>query len=216
VSQAWFYKWRRGDISVRRKRRAALAALIALLFAQHHASYGSPRIWKDLRDSGWRVSKNTVAALMAEEHLVARPKRRRRGLARADKSARKAPDALQRDFAPPPRPDVRWCGDLTEIPTGEGKFYLAAVAGSAIAALCRFRDGRPPTTPRWPGRRCAWRSRSGAGLWPGWCSTPTRAASTEEPRTFRTVAQLRFGFVWRGMILPRPRGISLPRIGSKP
>jgi transposase InsO family protein len=128
VSQAWFYKWRRGDVSVRRKRRAALAALIALLFARHHGSYGSPRIWKDLRELGRRVSKNTVAALMAEQHLVARKKRkRRRGLTRADKSARKAPDALQRDFAPPPRPDVRWCGDLTEIPTGEGKFYLAAI-----------------------------------------------------------------------------------------
>ena len=86
VSPAWFYKWRRGDGSVRRKRRAALAALIAWLFAQHHGSYGSPRIWKDLQDSGWRVSTNTVAALMAEQHLVARPKRRRRGLTRADKS----------------------------------------------------------------------------------------------------------------------------------
>jgi transposase-like protein/predicted transposase YbfD/YdcC len=29
--------------------------------------------------------------------------------------------------------------------------------------------------------------------------------SLEEPRTFRTVAQLRFGSVWRGMILPRPK-----------
>jgi hypothetical protein len=31
------------------------------------------------------------------------------------------------DFTPPPDPDVRWCGDLTEIPTGEGKLYLLAV-----------------------------------------------------------------------------------------
>jgi transposase InsO family protein len=98
VSQAWFYKWRRGDVSVRRKRRGALAALIGLLFAQHHGSYGSPRIWKDLQDSGWRMSKNTVAALMAEQHLVARPKRKRQGLAKADKSARKAPDELKRDL----------------------------------------------------------------------------------------------------------------------
>jgi putative transposase len=42
VSQAWFYKWRRGDSSVQRKRRAALAALIAWLFAAHHGSYGTP------------------------------------------------------------------------------------------------------------------------------------------------------------------------------
>jgi putative transposase len=127
VSQAWFYKWRNGDVSLRRKRRAALAALIAYLFGKHHGSYGSPRITADLRDLGWRVSKNTVAKLMAERGLVARPRRKRRSLTRADKFARKAPDVLQRNFSPPTRPNTRWCGDLTEIPTGEGKFYLASV-----------------------------------------------------------------------------------------
>jgi transposase InsO family protein len=127
VSQAWFYKWRHGDASVRRKRRAALAALVGYLFVKHHHSYGSPRITADLRDLGWRVSQNTVAQLMAEQHLVARRKRSRGSTTRADRSARKAPDALGRDFTPPQRPDARWCGDLTEIPTDEGKFYLAAI-----------------------------------------------------------------------------------------
>jgi len=127
VSPGWFFKWRRGDASLRRKRRAALAALIRYLFDKHHGSYGSPRITADLQDLGWRVSKNTVAALMREQQLVARPKRRRRSLTKADRSARKAPDALGRDFTAPPRPNLRWCGDLTEIPTDEGRFYLAVV-----------------------------------------------------------------------------------------
>ena len=52
VSQAWFYKWRSGDCSLRRKRRAALAAQIDYLFAKHHGSYGSPRITADLRELG--------------------------------------------------------------------------------------------------------------------------------------------------------------------
>jgi putative transposase len=127
VSQAWFYKWCHGDVSLRRKRRAALAALVGYLFAQHHGSYGSPRITADLRDLGWRVSKNTVARLMAEQGLVARRKRKRRSLTKADRSARKAPDMLGRDFASPQRPDTRWVGDLTEIPNDEGTFYLAAI-----------------------------------------------------------------------------------------
>jgi transposase InsO family protein len=124
VSPGWFYKWRHGDGSLRRKRRAALAALIRYLFDKHHGSYGSPRITADLRDLGWRISKNTVAALMREQQLVARPKRRRRSLTKADKSARTAPDALGRDFRAPPAPNLRWCGDLTEIPTDGGRFYL--------------------------------------------------------------------------------------------
>jgi putative transposase len=127
VSPAWFYKWRHGDRSLRRARRRALADLVAVLFARHHGSYGSPRITADLRDAGWRVSENTVARLMAEQHLVARPTRKRRSLTRSSRSARKAPDALNRDFTPPRRANVRWCGDLTEIPNDEGKFYLASI-----------------------------------------------------------------------------------------
>jgi len=127
VSQAWFYKWRNGDRSARHRRRAALSSLVANLFGQHHGSYGSPRITADLRELGWRVSENTVAAVMAEQHLVARPKHTRRSTTRPDKSTRKAPDAVGRDFRAPARPDVTWCGDLTEIGTGEGVFYLASV-----------------------------------------------------------------------------------------
>jgi transposase InsO family protein len=127
VSQAWFYKWRGGDVSPRRARRAALAALIVLLFRQHRGRYGSPRIWLDLREMGWRVSVNTVAALMAEQGLVARGRKRRRALTRADRSARKAPDLLRRHFDPPERPNIAWVGDLTELPNDEGRFYLAAV-----------------------------------------------------------------------------------------
>ena len=100
VSQAWFYKWRNGDRSPRRQRRAALAAAIAYLFAKHHGSYGSPRITADLRELGWRVSENTVAAVMAEQGLVARPQTPPARTTKPDKSARKAPDALRPGLQP--------------------------------------------------------------------------------------------------------------------
>ena len=67
VSQAWFYKWRHGDASPRHARREQLAAEIARLFAAHRGTYGSPRITADLREAGWRVSENTVAAIMREQ-----------------------------------------------------------------------------------------------------------------------------------------------------
>ena len=127
VSPAWFYKWRHGDGSPRRQRRKALAAMISYLFHKHKRTYGSPRITADLRAMGWRVSPNTVAALMAEQGLMARRTRRRRGTTKADKSARKAPDLLGRDFTPRQAPNVAWVGDLTEIPTDEGKLQLASV-----------------------------------------------------------------------------------------
>jgi putative transposase len=127
VSQAWFYKWRDGDGSPRRQRRKALAATICWLFNKHKATYGSPRITADLQAMGWQVSPNTVARLMAEQGLVARRKHRRRGTTKPDKSARKAPDLLRRDFTAPAKPNVAWVGDLTEIPTDEGKLHLASI-----------------------------------------------------------------------------------------
>ena len=126
VSQAWFYKWRNGDGSPQRHRRKALAATIAYLFTKHKRTYGSPRITADLRDLGWRVSTNTVAALMAEQGLVAgehgagaAPPNRtdprvRHPTCWAATSARRTPN-------------MAWVGDLTEIPTDEGKLQLAAM-----------------------------------------------------------------------------------------
>jgi putative transposase len=126
VSQAWFYKWRHGDGSPRRARRRALAALIAALFAQHRGTYGAPRITSDLQEMGWRVSQNTVAAIMAEQGLKARAKRRRRNSTRPGKGRWHAPDLVNRDFTAR-RINQRWFGDGTEIDTAEGKLQLASV-----------------------------------------------------------------------------------------
>jgi putative transposase len=126
ISPAWFYKWRDGDLSLRRARRRALADLVATLFARHRGRYGSPRITAELRELGWRVSVNTVAGLMAEQGLVARPKRRRKGTTRPGRDRWRAADQVKRDFTAE-RINQRWFGDGTEIPTDQGKLYLASV-----------------------------------------------------------------------------------------
>ena len=126
VSQAWFYKWRDGHVPDRAARRAALAAEVARLFAAHRGTYGSPRITADLRDEGWAVSVNTVAAVMRELGLAARPGRRRRSLTRPGKGRWRAPDLVRRDFTAG-AVNQKWFGDGTEIQTAEGKLYLASV-----------------------------------------------------------------------------------------
>jgi putative transposase len=125
VSQAWFYKWQHGDPSPRHARRIALAAEVARLFAKHRGRYGSPRITADLREADWRVSENTVAQIMREQHLVARPKRRR-GTTRPGKGRWRAPDLIGRDFAAD-QINRKWYGDGTEIVTDEGKLHLDSV-----------------------------------------------------------------------------------------
>ena len=90
VSQSWFYKWARGDVSPARARRAALAAEVTRLFTAGGGRCGSPRITADLKDAGWAVSVNTVAKVMAELGLAARRCRKRRSLTRQGKGRRYA------------------------------------------------------------------------------------------------------------------------------
>ena len=126
VSQAWFYKWRHRAPTARQRRRGELDAAVKRVFDDSEQTYGSPRVAAELAAAGWQVRLNTVAASMAAQQLVARRTRRRQWLTRADKTARRSPDLVGRDFTAD-GPNRTWCGDLTEIPADEGKLYLAAV-----------------------------------------------------------------------------------------
>ena len=67
------------------------------------------------------MSKKSVAASMARQGPQGRcPKRKRRSLTRPDKAAAPIPDLVRRDCSAEAI-DQRWCGNLTEIPTEEGK-----------------------------------------------------------------------------------------------
>jgi putative transposase len=129
VSESWFYKWHDRPPMPAQQRRAELDAKVAEIFADSGGTpgtYGSPRVWAELRDLGWKVSEKTMAASIARQGLVARPKRRFRCLTRPDKAAVPFPDLVRSDFSAS-APDLKWCGDMTEIPTAQGKLYLADV-----------------------------------------------------------------------------------------
>ena len=58
-------------------------------------------------------------------------------MTRPDKAAAPAPDLVKRDFTASAI-NIKWCGDLTEIPTDEGKLYLAHVEDLASRRLPGF------------------------------------------------------------------------------
>jgi putative transposase len=140
VSRSWFYKWKDHALAPRAARKQALAAEVRRLFRAHRGTYGSPRITADLRDAGWKVSENTVAALMREQGLAARRKRKRRATTRPGKGRWHAADLVKRDF-PAQKINTRWYGDGTEIPTGQGKLYLASVLDMASRRVLGFALG---------------------------------------------------------------------------
>ena len=144
VPASTFYKWRDRPPTAREQRRACLDEAVKRSFDDSGGTpgtYGSPRVWEDLVEAGWKVSVNTVAASMARQGLQGRsPRRKRRSLTRPDKAAAPIPDLIKRDFTAT-AVNQRWCGDLTEIPTEEGKLYLATVEDLASRRLPGFAVG---------------------------------------------------------------------------
>jgi putative transposase len=126
VSVSWFYKWVGREATPTEVRRRELDVAVKAAFEASRCTYGSPRIHADLVEAGWTVSVNTVADSMRRQGLQGRKPKRRNGLTRQDKTAPKFPDRLRRDFTASV-PNTKWCGDMTEIPTDEGKLYLATV-----------------------------------------------------------------------------------------
>jgi transposase InsO family protein len=140
ASRSWYYKWRGGALPPGAERRRRLAGEIRRLFELHEGKYGSPRITDDLRDERWRVSENTVAALMREQGLAARRKKKHRSTTRPGKGRWRAPDLVKRDF-PAAKINQKWFGDGTGIGTGEGKLHLVSVLDMGSRRVLGFALG---------------------------------------------------------------------------
>lgn len=83
---------------------------------------------------------NSVAAIMREQGMVARPKRRRRHSTRPGKGRWRAPDLVKRKFAAQ-QLNGKWYGDGTEVPTDEGKLQLDSVLDVASRRIIGFAIG---------------------------------------------------------------------------
>jgi len=214
VSPAWFHKWRHGDASPRRARREQLTTEVRRLFAAHQGKYGSPRITKDLRQAGWRVSHNTVAAIMAEQHLVGRPTRRRRGLTRPGKRRWRAPDLIGRQFAAE-QVNRKWYGDGTEIAADEGKLILDSVLDMGSRRIVGFALGEHHDADlAYAALAMAIAVRGGKEAIAGVICTPTRAASTppapSAPRATGWVSGSRWAGPARRWTTPSSRAGTAP------
>ena len=143
VSESGFYAWRKRPACQRQREDAQLTQEIRQVFVTHRGRYGSPRIYRELKDQGRRISRKRVARLMCEADMSARRKRRRVLTTRRDVTHPVASNALNREFTAT-EPNTKWATDITYIPTTQGWLYLAvildlysrAVVGWSMSANC--------------------------------------------------------------------------------
>ena len=126
VSRSGFYAWTKRGASARFKRDVELRAAIVASHQRSGKRYGSPRVLRDLRASGERVSKKRVERLMREANLRGRRKGRYRVTTDSQHLNPIAPNVLERDFSAS-APNQKWVSDVTAIDTAEGWSYLAVM-----------------------------------------------------------------------------------------
>jgi putative transposase len=126
VSPSGYYAWRSRGPSARERSNANLTVEIRRFHARSRGTYGVPRIWADLAEAGFSVSRKRVARLMRAEHLAGVHRRRFVRTTIPDEHADLAPDLVNRDFRAP-GPDRLWVADITALPTRAGTCYLAAI-----------------------------------------------------------------------------------------
>ena len=126
VSPSGYYAWRKRPVSKREMANRRLVEKIEAAHAESGETYGSPRIYRELKKQGVACSENRVARLMRLYHIQAKQIRRYKSTTKRNEAHPVAPNRLKRDFTAE-RPNQKWAADITYIPTLEGWLYLAAV-----------------------------------------------------------------------------------------
>ena len=127
VSASAYYQRATGERCARTIEDERLTARIRALHEANYLAYGSRRMWKALLRAGEDVGRDRVARLMRNAGIQGA---KRRGkpwrTTRADPSALRSPDRVQRDFEAS-RPDEMWFADFTYLRCWEGLVFFSFV-----------------------------------------------------------------------------------------
>jgi len=126
VSSSGYHAWKNRAPSARAMADAALTERIRAIHGCSRQTYGMPRIYVELVQEGFRVSRKRVARLMRAAGLQGVSRRKGPRTTIRDREAQVIPDLVQRNFLVT-APDQLWVADITYIPTWAGFLYLAVV-----------------------------------------------------------------------------------------
>ena len=187
---AWRARGRHGPTS-REQRDAEVLGEIREIHDEH-PDYGSPRVTAELARRGTPCNHKKVETMMRNHRIVARRHRRRRGLTTPDPTAPAIPDLVGRLFDPDDV-DHTWAGDVTYIPTDEGRSPRRSVrrrsptsrsAATRAAAVDRTRSEAPYGTGPTCSATTGPASRRGCSICSAWSCGPhhdTTAANRGSP-----------------------------------
>lgn len=125
VSRSGFYNWKKRE-SKRAVNDLTLLRAIEDIHMASRKTYGSPRIFSQLKALGHKTSKSKVERLMRDNGIRSKMKKKFKATTNSKHNYPVAENILNRDFSPKAA-NLVWAGDITYIWTGEGWLYLAVI-----------------------------------------------------------------------------------------
>jgi putative transposase len=126
VSRSGYYAWLKHPESKKAKDDNVLSQEITEIHRESFGTYGSPRVYRELKRRNKCIGENRVARLMRKDGLRAKTKRKFKVTTNSKHNLPVAANLLNREFTPE-APNQRWSSDITYIWTSEGWLYLAVV-----------------------------------------------------------------------------------------
>ena len=126
VSKSGFYEYLGRRKPNARIGRGALEGFVVEAFERHKGRYGHRRISRELRRSGIAVSEKRVLRIMRKPELAGKGATRKHRIQRKAEPGDPRLGLVECAFTVGGRNRL-WVGDITYMPTREGRLYLAAV-----------------------------------------------------------------------------------------
>ncbi|KGP75192.1 transposase [Desulfosporosinus sp. Tol-M] len=136
VSEAGYYKWLRRQ-SIPYKYDELLAKIRQI--RANTPDYGAYRIYLHLQlYQNYTGSYYLILELCKIHHLMLKKKHHSNGITKVDRVAQASANLIKQDFTAS-SPNQKWLGDITEIPTANGKLYVAAILDCFDGCIVGFK-----------------------------------------------------------------------------
>lgn len=126
VSSSGYYSWKRGDSNLRRNREIDLLKRIEIIYHKSHKTYGSPRVFIELKSQQIKASRSVVARIMKKNNIRSVHARKFKVTTDSKHKYPVSENVLDRNFHAE-RKGEKWVSDITYILTKEGWLYLTSV-----------------------------------------------------------------------------------------
>lgn len=151
IAPSTYYDWRARAVSPSQRQLddQRLLEQIDKIRASHEfaATYGSPRVWLELRRQGIQVGRKRVERLMRQHDRRGAYLRKgwKGGSTKQNPKHTAAPDLVNRNFGAD-APNRLWVADLTRIMTGQGALWLATIRDAFSNKIVGWQANERATT----------------------------------------------------------------------